>query len=123
MNLSCIFLHHENPFLKIGPFKYEFLNKGPSIGFVHDMISNRYVTKLKQDSRSTLKSTPYNSGEGYSTYSRWRTSKVTYINEKLNWNANKISQNIKLVTKCFLKDHKYDSENFQVSQNIKSLTH
>ena len=48
-------------------------------------------------------------------YSRWRTSKVTYINEKLDWSANNISQSIELVTKCVLSNHKYDSENFQVS--------
>ena len=69
-NLDCIFLHHEDPFLKIGPFKYEFLNKGPSIGLVHDMISNKHTERIKENAKSTLKSTPYNSGEGYSTYSR-----------------------------------------------------
>ena len=51
-------------------------------------------------------------------YSRWRTSKVTYINEKLDVSADKISQNIELVTKCVLSNHKYDSENFQVSKKF-----
>ena len=80
-NLKCVFLHHEKPFLKIGPFKYEFLNKEPSVGFVHDLISDKQAEKLKDDARPTMKTTPYSTVEAFSSYSRWRTSKVRYFNE------------------------------------------
>ena len=46
--LNCILLHHKNPFLKIGPFKYEFLSKEPSIGLVHDLMSNKVVEGIKK---------------------------------------------------------------------------
>ena len=101
--------------MRIGPFKYELLNKEPSVGLVHDMISNAIVEKVKHDAKHTLKATPYNTGEAYVSYSRWRTSKVTYFNEKLNANAQKMTKNIELVTKCILSKDKYDSENYQVS--------
>ena len=117
-NLKCVFLHHEKPFLKIGPFKYEFLNKEPSVGFVHDLISKRRVENLKDYARPTMKTTPYSTVHddkaSYSAYSRWRTSKIRYVNENLNENAKSISRNIELVTQCILAKNKYDSENFQV---------
>merc|ERR1711963_1164145 len=69
---------------------------------------------MKLDARPTLKTTPYTMTQQTVSYSRWRTSKVTYINENLNENAKKISRAIELVTRSFLKKQKYDSENFQV---------
>ena len=113
-NLKCLFAHHENPFLKLGPFKYELLNKEPSVGFVHDLISDKQAEKLKDDARPTMKTTPYSTVEAFSSYSRWRTSKVRYFNERLNGNAKTISRNIELVTSCTLAKNKHDSENFKV---------
>ena len=102
--------------MRIGPFKFELLNKEPSVGLVHDLISNATVEEVKHDAKHTLKATPYATGQGqYNSYSRWRTSKVTYFNEILNENAQKISKNVELVTKCILSKDKYDSENYQVS--------
>ena len=68
-----------------------------------------------------MKTTPYDTGDGYFLYSRWRTSKVTYLNENLNKNARKMSKNVELVTNCILSKKKYDSENFQVSTNFRDL--
>ena len=102
--------------MRIGPFKFELLNKEPSVGLVHDLISNATVEEVKHDAKHTLKATPYSTGSGaYVSYSRWRTSKVTYFNEILNENAQKMSKNVELVTKCILSKDKYDSENYQVS--------
>ena len=112
-NLNCIFLHHKNPFLKIGPFKYEFLNKEPGIGLVHDLISDKVVQKMKQDAKPKLITSPYESDKTVA-YTRWRTSKVTYFDKKSNKNALKVSKNIELVTKSILAKNKYDSENLQV---------
>ena len=53
-NLKCLFVHHENPFLKLGPFKYELLNKEPNVCFVHDLISNKQAENLKDDARADL---------------------------------------------------------------------
>ena len=49
--MNCVFLHHQDPFLKIGPFKYEYLNKGPNVGLVHDLISKEIIEKIKLNTR------------------------------------------------------------------------
>ena len=35
----CTFIHHYNPFLKMGPFKFEAKHQNPEIGFFHDFVS------------------------------------------------------------------------------------
>ena len=49
--MNCVFLHHQDPFLKMGPFKYEYLNKGPNVGLVHDLISKEIIEKIKLNAR------------------------------------------------------------------------
>ena len=112
--LYCTYLHHRNPFLKIAPFKYEFLNMNPEVGLIHDFVSKNQTSKMKMDAKYKMKGTPFASGQYAGTYSRWRTSKVMYINERLNENAMEISRNIESVTNCVLSKKRYDSENFQV---------
>ena len=36
-DLNCILLHHQNPYLKLGPFKAEFHHKNPEIITIHDL--------------------------------------------------------------------------------------
>ena len=119
-NLNCIFLHHKDPFLKLGPFKYEFVNKEPGIGLVHDMISDKVVQRMKQDSKPKLITSPYESEKNVQ-YTRWRTSKVTYFDKQSNKNALKVSKNIQHVTKAILAKNKFDSENMQVRYFIELL--
>ena len=120
--LYCTYLHHRNPFLKIAPFKYEFLSMNPEVGLIHDFVSKNQTSKMKMDAKYKMKSTPYIAVEDPEAYSRWRTSKVMYMNERLNYNAMEISRNIELVTNCVLSRKKYDSENFQVLKNNQNLT-
>ena len=104
--------------MKIGPFKYEYLNKQPNVGFVHELISKLEASQMKINARTKMKTTPYLTGDHQDTYSRWRTSKVMYINERKNANAKRISKKIELVTNCILAKNQYDSENFQVNEYI-----
>ena len=112
--MKCSLIHHNNPFLRLGPFKYEALNKHPEVGYVHDLISDNNLRKMKLDAIGKMTSTPYTVKGNQQGYSRLRTSKVMYINERLNANAMKISKNIELVTNLVLSKNQYDSENFQV---------
>ena len=52
--MNCVFLHHQDPFLKMGPFKYEYLNKGPNVGLVHDLISKKIIEKIKLNARQII---------------------------------------------------------------------
>ena len=46
-DLNCFWLHHENPFLKLGPFKLELKNKRPEVSYVHDMVSQKEMDRIK----------------------------------------------------------------------------
>ena len=61
-----------------------------------------------------MKSTPYVMGEKENSYSKLRTSKVMYMNEKLVPMAMTLSKKITLATRYHMKKEKYASENFQV---------
>ena len=65
-------------------------------------------------SYNPMKSTPYVMGEKENSYSKLRTSKVMYMNEKLVPMAMTLSKKITLATRYYMKNEKYASENFQV---------
>ena len=46
--LHCHWLHQNNPFLKVGPFKFEFKHKNPDIGYIHDMVCKAEVERIKK---------------------------------------------------------------------------
>ena len=63
---------------------------------------------------NSIKSTPYVMGEKENSYSKLRTSKVMYMNERLVPMAMTLSKKITLATRYHMKKEKYASENFQV---------
>jgi hypothetical protein len=38
-DLRCFFVDHNDPYLKIGPFKYELKHANPEIGLFHDLVT------------------------------------------------------------------------------------
>ncbi len=113
--LKCLWLHQNDPFLKLGPFKFEFLHRDPQITYVHDFVSDSEIENIKSMARGKMKSTPYQSGlKGTKAFSSLRTSKIMYVNEALEPNAMKISRKISQLTKFRLKDEYYASENYQI---------
>ena len=113
-DLFCTFIHHNNPYLKLGPFKYEIHHQNPEIGVIHDFASAKELEIIKSNARGHMKSTPYVTGATENPYSKLRTSKVTYMNEKIVKFVQPLSRKIAQVTKFRLKEEKYASENFQV---------
>ena len=113
-DLKCVLLHHNNPYLKLSPFKYEIHHQNPEIGVVHDFASAEELKVIKENARGHMKSTPYVTGDTENAYSKARTSKVTYMNEKIVKFIQPLSKRIGQVTKFKLKQEKYASENFQV---------
>ena len=45
--LNCFWLNHGNPYLMLGPFKYELKNRQPEIAYVHDMVSEKEIYRVK----------------------------------------------------------------------------
>ena len=59
VNLQCQYLHYHNPYLMLGPFKYEPLNDDPHIGIFRDFYSFQHLNSLVGDSKDKLHSTTY----------------------------------------------------------------
>lgn len=77
-DLKCFYVDHKNPFLRLGPFKYELKHRAPEIGLFHDLVSHSEMEKIKAKARGHMKSTPYVvSRKAEEPYTRFRTSKVT----------------------------------------------
>ena len=50
-NLFCFHLHHNDPYLILGPFKYERLLANPEIGLFHDFASEFEMETMKARAR------------------------------------------------------------------------
>ena len=112
--LKCIWLHHNNPYLFIGPFKFEFKNHNPEIGLLHDFMINRETQDIQKTAHGRMKSTPFTAEQESKNYHNARTSKVMYMNENLVPEAMVFSKRIELATRFNLNNEQYASENFQV---------
>ncbi len=112
--MYCSWLDHQDPFLRLGPFKYEALHNKPQIAIIRDFASGPELSRIKEEARGHMKSTPYVTGTTENAYSKLRTSKVMYMNEVLVPMAMDLSRKISQVTRFRMKDEKYASENFQV---------
>ena len=80
-DLYCSWLHHEDPFLRLAPFKLEVLHNKPQIGIVREFASKQELSRIKRQAQGHMKSTPYVTGTTEKAYSKLRTSKVMYMNE------------------------------------------
>ncbi len=112
--MKCTLLHHGNPYLRLGPFKYEKLNANPEVALIHGMLSDAATDKITQGAKPFLKPTPFNVGTEQKSFSKLRTSKVMYMNEGLWDNALQMSNDIQNITAFRLYHEPYASENFQV---------
>ena len=55
----CLNLHYYNPYLLLGPFKYELLSDNPHVGIFRDFYSNSEIDSILDRARGNIKSTPY----------------------------------------------------------------
>ena len=112
--MNCIWLHHNDPYLKLGPFKFEIKHQEPEIGLIHEFASLNETKSIQDRARGQTKSTPYGTYDGSSDFSKQRTSKVMYMNDKLEKDAMVLSKKIELATHFRLYQEDYASENYQV---------
>ena len=56
-SLQCHFLHHNDPFMKIGPFKMETVSESPFIAIFHDILTKTEMEHMKETSRPNLSRT------------------------------------------------------------------
>ena len=55
----CTYLHHSNPYLKLGPFKIEMFMSSPLRLIFHDILSEREIDFLIEYSTPRLSNTRY----------------------------------------------------------------
>ena len=98
-DLRCIWAHHGNPYVRLGPFKYEILHQNPEIAYIHDLISLNESLKVQEGAIGKMKTTPYSVGDKETSFSKGRTSKVMYMNEKRWPEAMVLSKKIQMATR------------------------
>ena len=54
LNLNCRFLHHQNPYLKVGPFKEDHISKRPYAVIFRDILSENDMNDLIEKSSPFL---------------------------------------------------------------------
>ena len=113
-NLKCTWVHHNNPYLQLGPFKFELKHQNPEVTLIHDLVSSMDIQNIQDLARGKMKSTPYLTDEDNLEFSKDRTSKVMYMNENLVPQAMVLSQKIELATRFTLSNEIFASENFQI---------
>lgn len=116
IGLKCQLLHQKDPYFRLGPMKYERLNLHPEVNYIFDFISDEEIDKIISKAKGKLYTTPYLIDGKVHYASKYRNSKVKYINEKgkMDKNAFKISQRIEQMTKFSLLQRSFDSENYQI---------
>ena len=68
--MKCSWLDHRNPFLKIGPFKFEQLHENFEIGIIHELITVQESLTIRKLSKGKMKSTPYVTANKENVYSK-----------------------------------------------------
>ncbi len=87
----------------------------PQVAELHDFLSDNMTERIKAEARGKMKATPYTVGDkGVKSYSKLRTSKVMYMNEKRVMLMMNVSRRIELATRYRLTHEQYASENYQV---------
>ena len=112
--MFCKWLHHNDPYLQLGPFKLEVKHRSPEIAIIHEFVKPQEAQKIRNLTLGKMKSTPYTVNGKYSIYSKERTSKVKYLNERSVPEAMVVSKRIELATHFKLYHEYYASENYQV---------
>jgi hypothetical protein len=57
--LKCHNLHYCNPYISLGPFKYEVLSRDPHVGMFRDFYSMSETDDLLARARGNIRSTGY----------------------------------------------------------------
>ena len=76
INTKCEFLDYENPYLRLGPFHLEHLNKdGNYVGKINNILDLVEMKDIKNRTTGQMKATPYEDNP----FSYKRTSKIKYV--------------------------------------------
>ena len=97
-NEKCLLLHYKDPYLVMGPFKYELLSSDPHVGMFRDFMSSVECDSVVTRSRTKIKSTPFEARGRTQYYTTQRVSKRVHITEEQFELAHQSSERISLAT-------------------------
>ena len=84
-DVFCSFLHHQDPYLRLGPFKMDDQNMSPYITVFRDFFSEPEMSHYKDYARTRLERSGYGNSNHISTDASTtglkRTSKQTWLSE------------------------------------------
>ena len=86
--LACRYLHHGDPYLGLGPFNLEVVNREPLVAVVRGACSGEEAGRIRDGATGRMKATPLVVAHGHTgervthNYTTLRTSKVVYQSEK-----------------------------------------
>ena len=112
-DLSCMWLHHNDYFLKLGPFKSEIILNKPEIMVLHEFAFSKELSEIISAAKGKLAVTPIFSNSKPES-STARTSKMTYLNDLKKDKLQQITKRIQLLTRFSLMSEKFASENYKI---------
>ena len=62
-DLKCSLLDHENPYLKVGPFRYEVKLKIPEMILIHNFVNAETVHDFIRNASGKLTANPLYTGD------------------------------------------------------------
>ena len=80
--LSCFFLHHWNPYLRLGPFKLEEKNRLPYVALFRDFMSESETSYYRDWTRGKLERSVHG-GSDDTKATLLRTSKQTWMDDRV----------------------------------------
>merc|ERR1719270_869279 len=113
-SLKCHMLHYQNPYLKIGPFKYEPLNDDPHIGMFKDFYSFQHLDDLVTNSKEQLFSSSFYDGNLPRYYTSQRSSKRRHIDEDDHISLLGASKRLSLATRWLIHQRYTASEHYHL---------
>nr|XP_040583142.1 prolyl 4-hydroxylase subunit alpha-2-like isoform X1 [Lepeophtheirus salmonis]XP_040583150.1 prolyl 4-hydroxylase subunit alpha-2-like isoform X1 [Lepeophtheirus salmonis] len=114
VQLKSFYLHHNDPYLKLGPFKVEVNNIEPSLIVIKDFIFDREGESYRNYAEDKLSRSFSLSNDGNRQVTLTRTSKQTWLFEKNLTISKIITKRIELAT-GLVAETLYGNEPYQVA--------
>ena len=112
--MKCSLIHYHNPYIKLGPFKYELLSHDPHVGMFRDFFSHQECDEVVRRSRDKIKSSPYQARGGTRYLNTQRVSKRLHISEDQLKLSKLSSERISLATNWIVHQEKHASDEYNV---------
>ena len=107
-------LHHNNPYLRLSPFKLSIASDKPFIGRITSFLSQEETQALKQKGGRCLKPRIYNFQEGKQDLHHFTAKEICYVSHKRHTIVNNLRKRFQLFMNLNFKDQFLEHENFQI---------